>query len=173
MKNIIDTHDNANNQRILDNLELDINVLKLMYKNIDPFVLSQLDYKIQNINNLSNDETLDKIDRALVAINKFDKLSYSEIITPNKICKQMISTISDNEIINAVNSGANILDIASKEGEFTIAMYSRLKQLKINEEIINNSLYSIPTSKIAYEFTRKVYEILNLNIDNIATNFTS
>lgn len=173
LKNIIDTHDNANNQRILDNLELDINVLKLMYKNIDPFVLSQLDYKIQNINNLSNDETLDKIDRALVAINKFDKLSYSEIITPNKICKQMISTISDNEIINAVNSGANILDIASKEGEFTIAMYSRLKKLGINEELINNSLYSIPTSKIAYEFTRKVYEILNLNVDNIATNFTS
>ena len=173
LKKIIDTHDNANNQRILDNLELDINVLKLMYKNIDPFVLSQLDYKIQNINNLSNDETLDKIDRALVAINKFDKLSYSEIITPNKICKQMISTISDNEIINAVNSGANILDIASKEGEFTIAMYSRLKKLGINEELINNSLYSIPTSKIAYEFTRKVYEILNLNVDNIATNFTS
>ena len=173
LKNIIDTHDNANNQRILDNLELDINVLKLMYKNIDPFVLSQLDYKIQNINNLSNDETLDKIDRALVAINKFDKLSYSEIITPNKICKQMISTISDNEIINAVNSGANILDIASKEGEFTIAMYSRLKKLGINEELINNSLFSIPTSIIAYEFTRKVYEILNLNVDNIATNFTS
>ena len=173
LKNIIDTYDNDNNRRILSNLELDINILKLMYKNIDPFVLSQLDYKIQNINKLSNDETLDKIDRALVAINKFDKLSYSEIITPNKICKQMISTISDNEIINAVNSGANILDIASKEGEFTIAFYSKLKQLKISEELINNCLYSIPTSKIAYEFTRKVYEILNLNVDNIATSFTS
>lgn len=173
LKNIIDTYDNDNNRRILGNLELDINILKLMYKNIDPFVLSQLDYKIQNINKLSNDETLDKIDRALVAINKFDKLSYSEIITPNKICKQMISTISDNEIINAINSGANILDIASKEGEFTIAFYSKLKQLKISEELINNCLYSIPTSKIAYEFTRKVYEILNLNVDNIATSFTS
>lgn len=173
LKNIIDTYDNANDQRILGNLELDINILKLMYKNIDPFVLSQLDYKIQNINKLSSDETLDKIDRALVAINKFDKLSYSEIITPNKICKQMLATIPDSDIIEIVKSGANILDIASKEGEFTIAIYSKLKQLELNEEIINNCLYSIPTSKIAYEFTRKVYEILNLNIDNIATNFTS
>ena len=173
LKNIIDTCDNANNQRILDNLELDIDVLKLIYENIDPFVLSQLDYKIQNINKLSNDESLDKIDRALVAINKFDKLSESEIITPNEICEKMISTIPDSDIINIVNAGSSILDIASKEGEFTIAMYSKLKKLGLKEELINNCLYSIPTSKIAYEFTRKVYEILNLSVDNIATNFTS
>lgn len=85
----------------------------------------------------------------------------------------MISMIPDSDIINIVKSGSNILDIASKEGEFTIAMYSKLKQLKIREELINDCLYSIPTSKIAYEFTRKIYEILNLNIDNIAKNFTS
>ena len=173
LKNIIDTCDDINNKRILNNLELEINILKLIHKNINPFVLSQLDYKIQNINKLSNDETLDKIDRALVAINKFDKLSDSEIVTPNKICKQMISMISDSNIVKLVTSGSKILDIASKEGEFTIAFYSKLKQLKISEELINNCLYSIPTSKIAYEFTRKVYEILNLNVDNIATSFTS
>ena len=173
LKNIIGTYEDSNNQRILMNLELDINILKLLYENIDPFVLSQLDYKIQNINKLSNDESLNKIDRALIAINKFDKLSDSEIITPNKICNKMISTIPDSDIINVVNSGSNILDIASKEGEFIIAMYSKLKQLNLNEELINNCLYSIPTSKIAYEFTRKIYGILNLNVENIATNFTS
>ena len=51
--------------------------------------------------------------------------------------------------------------------------FSKLKELGVKEELISNCLYSIPTSKIAYEFTRKIYEILNLNIDNIATNFTS
>lgn len=173
LKNIIDMSDDINNKRILKNLELDINVLKLIHKNIDPFVLSQLDYKIQNINKLSNDDSLDKIQRALVAINKFDKLSNSEIITPNKVCKQMISMIPDCNIVKSVNSGSKILDIASKEGEFTIALYSKLKELGVKEELISNCLYSIPTSKIAYEFTRKIYEILNLNIDNIATNFTS
>lgn len=173
LKNIIDTCKDINNQRILKNLELDINILKLIHENIDPFVLSQLDYKIQNINKLSNDESLDKIGRALVAINKFDKLSDSEIITPNKVCKQMISMIPDTDIVKLVISGSKILDIASKEGEFTIALYSKLKELGVKEELISNCLYSIPTSKIAYEFTRKIYEILNLNIDNIATNFTS
>ena len=173
LKNIIDTCKDINNQRILKNLELDINILKLLHENIDPFVLSQLDYKIQNINKLSNDESLDKIERALVAINKFDKLSDSEIITPNKVCKQMISMIPDSDIVKVVISGSKILDIASKEGEFTIALYSKLKELGVKEELISNCLYSIPTSKIAYEFTRKIYEILNLNIDNIATNFTS
>ncbi len=173
LKNIIDTCKDINNRRILKNLELDINILKLIHENIDPFVLSQLDYKIQNINKLSNDESLDKIERALVAINKFDKLSDSEIITPNKVCKQMISMILDSDIVKVVISGSKILDIASKEGEFTIALYSKLKELGVKEELISNCLYSIPTSKIAYEFTRKIYEILNLNIDNIATNFTS
>lgn len=173
LKNIIDTCKDINNQRILKNLELDINILKLIHENIDPFVLSQLDYKIQNINKLSNDESLDKIERALVAINKFDKLSDSEIITPNKVCKQMISMISNSDIVKVVISGSKILDIASKEGEFTLALYSKLKELGVKEELISNCLYSIPTSKIAYEFTRKIYEILNLNIDNIATNFTS
>ena len=173
LKNIIDTCKDINNQRILKNLELDINILKLIHENIDPFVLSQLDYKIQNINKLSNDESLDKIERALVAINKFDKLSDSEIITPNKVCKQMISMIPNSDIVKVVILGSKILDIASKEGEFTLALYSKLKELGVKEELISNCLYSIPTSKIAYEFTRKIYEILNLNIDNIAANFTS
>ena len=173
LKNIIDTYDNNNNPRILMNLELDINVLRLIYENIDPFILSQLDYKIQNINKLSNDESLDKIDRALVAVNKFDKLSDSEIITPNRICKQIISLIPNEDIKSIVSEGGNILDIASKEGEFIISMYSKLNSLHIDMNIIKKCLYAIPTSSVAYEFTRKVYEILELDIDNIASNFTT
>ena len=173
LKNIIGTYEDSNNQRILMNLELDINLLKLIYENIDPFVLSQLDYKIQNINKLSNDESLDKIDRALVAVNKFDKLSDSEIITPNRICKQIISLIPNEDIKSIVSEGGNILDIASKEGEFIISMYSKLNSLHIDMNIIKKCLYAIPTSSVAYEFTRKVYEILELDIDNIASNFTT
>ena len=174
LKNIIDTCKDINNQRILKNLELDINILKLIHENIDPFVLSQLDYKIQNINKLSNDESLDKIERALVAVNKFNKLSESEIVTPNTICNRMISLIPIDVIKKIVNDeNLKILDIASKEGEFTIALYSTMIQLGIDESIIRDKVYSIPTSNVAYEFVRKIYEILNLNIDNIAKNFNS
>ena len=34
-------------------------------------------------------------------------------------------------------------------------------------------IYAIPTSSISYEFTRKIYEILGLNIKNIATKFNT
>lgn len=174
LKNIIDTYEDSNNKRIMMNLELDINVLRLIYENIDPFILSQLDYKIQNINKLSNDESLDKIDRALVAINKFNKLSESEIVTPSAISNKMVSLIPADVIKKIVDSDKlNILDIASKEGEFSIALYSMMKQLGVDENVIREKIFAIPTSNVAYEFVRKIYEILNLNIDNISKNFNS
>ncbi|MCK5293098.1 MAG: Eco57I restriction-modification methylase domain-containing protein, partial [Arcobacteraceae bacterium] len=60
-----------------------------------------------------------------------------------------------------------ILDIAAKQGEFVYGIYK-----KYGKDIANN-FYSIPTSKIAYEFTRKVYSLLELNINNIEENYTS
>lgn len=173
LKNIIDTHDDINNQRILKNLELEINILKLIHENIDPFILSQLDYKIQNINKLSNDASLDKIDRALVAINKFDKLSDSEIVTPQNICNNMLEQINKEDLINIVNNNGKVLDIASKEGEFTLALYKKLVGFGVDTEYIKNCLYAIPTSTVAYEFTRKIFEILDLKVDNISYKFNS
>ena len=158
-----------NNERIAKNLGLEKNTLQLIYENIDPFILSQLDYKIQNINHLSNDENLNEIDRALVAINKFYKLSESEIVTPQNVCNEMISLFSNEEFKNILCNG-KILDIASKEGEFALALYTKALQLGIEKEKIVNSIYSIPTSTVAYEFTRKIYEILGLNIKNISRN---
>jgi hypothetical protein len=38
---------------------------------------------------------------------------------------------------------------------------------------VANNFYSIPTSKIAYEFTRKVYKLLELDLENIEINYTS
>ena len=66
-----------------------------------------------------------------------------------------------------------ILDIASKMGEFAIAIWRRCNNLGIDIHEIQNSILSIPTSQVAYEFTRKVYRILELNVDCIAVQFTS
>ena len=60
-----------------------------------------------------------------------------------------------------------LLDIASKQGEFVYAVYK-----KFGKEVANK-FYSIPTSKIAYEFTRKVYKLLELDVKLIETNYTS
>lgn len=43
---------------------------------------------------------------------------------------------------------------------------------KFGKEVANK-FYSIPTSKIAYEFTRKVYKLLELDVKLIETNYTS
>ncbi|GAB1404920.1 hypothetical protein MASR1M74_20990 [Lentimicrobium sp.] len=45
--------DNTDNLRIASNLSLEITILDLFQKHINPFVLSELDYKIHNINSLS------------------------------------------------------------------------------------------------------------------------
>ena len=173
LENIIEKYNDDTNARILKNLGIEKNIIELIYNNIDPFKLSQLDYKIQNINSLSIDESLSLTDRALVAVNKFDKLSNSEIVTPHEICNEMIEGIGIENIVNIVNNNGKILDIASKEGEFTLALYKVLIKNNVDLNKIKNSLYAIPTSSVAYEFTRKIFEILELNIENISSKFNT
>ena len=173
LEDIINVISDEDNERIAHHLGLDKNILILLNKTIDIFVLRQLDYKIQNINNLSNDDSITEIERATIAINKFDKLSDSEVITPQKTCKDMLEMIGKNNLIEIINSNGKILDIASKEAEFILALVNILNENNISWDKYKNNIYSIPTSGVAYEFTRKIYEILKLNINNISEKFTS
>jgi hypothetical protein len=154
---------NANNLRIISNLDLDIVILELFQKHLNAFILSELDYKIQNINSLANDTAIPPIERASNALKKFGRLSESEVVTPEIVTDKMIDSLP----VNAINKSTMILDIASKQGEFVYAVYK-----KFDKEIASN-FYSIPTSKIAYEFTRKVYSLLELDINLIEKNYTS
>lgn len=173
LEDIINVIDQGNNQRIAYHLGLNKDVLILINKAIDMFILRQLDYKIQNINNLSNDDSITEIERATIAINKFDKLSDSEVITPQKTCRDMLEIIGRDNLIEIINNNGKILDIASKEAEFILALVNILNESNISYDKYKNNIYSIPTSGIAYEFTRKIYEILGLNINNISERFNS
>ena len=155
--------ENKDNLRIATNLSLDIKLLSLFEKNINPFVLSELDYKIHNINTLANDLTVSPIERASNAMKKFSRLSVSEIVTPEFLAEKIIGSLPQK----AISSSTMLLDIASKQGEFVYSVY------KLFGKNIANNLYSIPTSKIAYEFTRKVYKLLELNISNIEFFYTA
>lgn len=164
LQEIIDViNDDDNNLRIATHLNLEIDILRLFQEHINPFVLSELDYKIQNINSLANDTDIPPIERASNAMKKFSRLSDSEIVTPEIVTDMMINSLPEIDFQNETK----ILDVASKQGEFVYAIYK-----KYGKEIANN-FYSIPTSKIAYEFTRKVYSLLELNIENIESNYTS
>tara|TARA_B100002049_G_scaffold161577_1_gene120941 strand:- start:327 stop:4277 length:3951 start_codon:yes stop_codon:yes gene_type:complete len=151
------------NLRIATNLNIESEILSLFQKHINPFVLSELDYKIQNINSLANDTAISPIERVSNAMKKFSRLSDSEIVTPEKTADKIIQSLPEN----AINDSSLLLDIASKQGEFVYAVYK-----KFGKEVGNN-FYSIPTSKIAYEFTRKVYKLLELDLENIEAEYTS
>jgi thiol-disulfide isomerase/thioredoxin len=166
--------DNGENARIASNLSLYKNILELMCEHMNIFILRQLDYKIQNINTLAHDETVEPMQRATVAIRKFGRISDSEITTPKNVAMNMINLIPD-DCFYSLRDGEDvrILDIASKMGEFAVAVLKRCEALGISLGEIKGKILSIPTSSIAYEFTRKVYEVLGLDISAIAEQFNS
>lgn len=153
--------DNSDNKRILGNLGLKLENLNYLQAHVNPFVLSKLDYKIQTSNQLLKDETYKPIERVERALKKFGRMSEAEIVTPAHVADQMVSLLPEMSETNLV------LDIASKQGEFACALYRRY-----GEKILNN-VYSLPTSSVAYEFTRKVYGLLSMPIANVYNTFNS
>ncbi len=173
ISDIIDCIDEPNNTRIARNLGISKIVLEGMLAHTDKFVLSRLDYKIHNLNQLSHDDSVEPITRASVSVQKFGKLGESEVITPKHICKDMIDMIDDANLRAVMDSGSKVLDIAGKVGEFALAVFEKYIALGYDKDALKDAIYTIPTSGITYEFTRMIYEILGLNVDNIASKFTS
>ena len=171
LDDILAVIEKATNERIAKNLGISKNILAFIKEHINLFILRQLDYKIQNLNKLAHDESVEPVERALTAIKKFDRISDSEVTTPDNVATDMISLISDDCFSDLSNR--RILDIASKMGEFAIAIVHRCNSMGISTDEIRDRIMSIPTSSIAYEFTRKVYEVLGLNVDMIVSQFTS
>ena len=174
LDDILDVIESTDNKRLAKNLIIDKYVLEKVSQSMDPFKRSRLDYKIQNISNLANDETMSLIDRALTSIKRFNRMSESEVVTPAKVCDEMVNLLPENSLREIVNKKEIFLDIGCKSGEYAVAIYNRLtSKLEFSHDEVKDLIYAIPTSSIAYEFTRKFYEILGLSIKNIATNFNA
>ena len=173
LDDILETLHNGNNNRLAKNLGIATNDIEVLRDVLNAFNLSALDYKIQNISTLASDESLNPLERAVTSLAKFSRMSSSEIITPIKIADEMVEMLPEDQLRQIVSSGEKLLDIASKAGEYTVALVKRLQALGFTLDEIRNSIYAIPTSSVAYEFTRRFYEILGLNTACIANNFTS
>ena len=171
LEDIIACLKSPDNRRIAAHLGLQKDILSLIQMHIDKFVLSKLDYKIQNINTLSTDTNALPLERAKVAIKKFGRLGESEVITPLSVCRNMVNLIPNTAFLKAAQKQYKMLDLASKTGEFAIALFEKFIRLNIDMKQIKDLIYAIPTSGVTYEFTRKIYEILGLNIANIAERF--
>lgn len=149
------------NQRIAKNVGLTKEILRTIRSLINPFVLSDLDYKISHINQLSHDEAIPVSERVERAMKKFGRLSTSEIVTPAWVANLMVGYLPKDKI----KKDAKILDIAAKQGEFANALY------KAYGDKVRNSVYSLPTSSLTYEFTRKVYALLGMPVRHVIDGF--
>lgn len=173
LDDILENLRQGKNHRLAHNLGINTDDIEVLRNSLNAFKLSALDYKIQNISTLATDENLQPLDRAVTSLAKFSRMSASEIITPIKVADEMVAMLSEDQLRNIIKSGEKLLDIASKAGEYTVALVKRLQALGFSLDEIRNSIYAIPTSSVAYEFTRRFYEILGLNTACIAKNFTS
>lgn len=174
LQDVIDVIDEGENVRIANNLELERSILDSIHEAFDPFKLNSLDYKIQNISHLAREERLTPIERAERALGKFTRISDAEVRTPLWLCQEMVRRIPAERLRALVERGEKLLDVSSKSGEFAFAFYQRLvEELEVDPSVAQSAIYSVPTSGIAYEFTRRFYEVLGMNVDNIATGFTT
>lgn len=164
--------DEPENTRIARNLGISKNVLIAMQR-MYWGALQKLDYKIQNINKLSNDDTLSPAEKASVAINKFGKLGDAIVVTPSNICDDMVNLIPKETYMALSQTNGKVLDIAGTAGEYAVALYKKMRALGVSEDVVKNSIYAIPKSSICYELTRKLYEMLGLNVANIAKEFVA
>ena len=171
LSDIIAKMEAEENDRIAKNLGLRRDVLTLLNRKTNKFVLSDLDYKIQDLNNLSRTTDLSPVEKANVAVNKFGKLGDAIVITPSNICDDMVNLLPEEFIKSLPTTNGKILDIAGTAGEFAVALHKRMTELGLEKDFIDNAIYTIPKSSICYELTRKLYEMLDLNTENIAKEF--
>lgn len=162
LEDIINSLDREDNKRISDNLGLNVGILKLIQNHSNGYTLQNLDYKIQNINSINCDESKTPLEKVNMALTKFGRISDSEVVTPMKIAEEMVSLLPEN-----VFSKGKVLDLASKQGEFAIALIARFGKG------ISDKIFSICTSPLAYEFTRKIYKLMGLPLKNIFSQFYS
>lgn len=151
------------NRRIARHVGLKLSILRLLYQKSNIFSLRGLDYKIENLNSLMQDSAISPMRRVEVAMAKFGRLSSSEVVTPQSVALEMINALKED----AITSTTKILDIASKQGEFTRAFISKYGTS------VSENIYALPTSSVSYEFTRKVYTLLGLDTKHVIINFTT
>lgn len=168
LSDIIQTIDSEDNNRLAQNIGLHKSVLVRINGAINKFVLSQLDYKIKDLNDLAKSQSMTAEEKTSVAIKKFGKLGDAIVVTPSNICDDMVALLPEECLRAVANGNGKLLDIAGTAGEFAMALAKRMTVLGIDKTTIANSIYTIPKSKLCYELIRKVYEMLGLNVQNIA-----
>ena len=145
-------------RRIAKHLMLDVNTLKLIQKHINYVCLSNLDNKINNVDDLSNDTSAD----IETALRKFSRLAKNIIVTPIDKAEEMVDNLP-----SGLDANSRYLNIAGKTGEFEYALIKRFK------EDVKKNIYTLPLNGVTYECTLKMYKLLGIPEENIIKGFYS
>ena len=109
------------------------------------------------------DTGLSPLERAQVAMKKFSRFSESEVVTPHHVTMDLVDLLPMDEL----SPNSTFLDIASLQGEFSCALCQKFG------DSIKSKIYALPTSRLSYELTRKVYCLLGIPIDHIINDYTT
>lgn len=166
LKDVIRRLDKGENKRISRHLGLTKEVLEVIASS-QSWTLLMLNNSINDTNYTGNRTDLSQDEMVDIVLKRCRRLSESEIITPTKTADNMVAMLPDNLFEN----NGIVLDIASKQGEFAVALTKRFG--KKFPEACKTRIYSLCTSSLAYEFTRKTYKTLGLDVRNIISDKTS
>ena len=167
LRDIINTFDN--NSRLARHLGLEKNVLlELDRALVNPYARGDLDNKISNANSLLADNSVVPQEKVSRAIKSFNRISESEVFTPSNIVEKMVNDIiSEINVDDYVEKPKKVLDFSSKSGIYLLVFYRKLIERGVPHGIVRENLFAISTSTIAYEFTRKVFELMDFPVENI------
>ncbi|MBZ5964600.1 Eco57I restriction-modification methylase domain-containing protein [Leuconostoc gelidum subsp. gelidum] len=157
------------NERIANHLGLQKTVLKELSKSLNnPWARSELDNKISNANALLSDDSVEPREKVFRAIRSFKRISESEVFTPRKIVEMMIDKLlEETDLSDFKTCPKRFIDLTSKSGIYLLLLFERLVARGIDENNVKQCLYAVTTSPIAYEFTRKIFELMGFPIENI------
>ena len=144
-------------RRIANNLELDLEGLRMIRNTVNHLCLADLDDKIHNVDTLSGDTKAD----ILTAMKRFSRLSDNIITTPPHIAQEMVGILPDD-----VTANSRFLNIAGKTGEFEYTIVNRYG------DRVKPNIYTLPINGVTYECTLKMYKMLGIPTKNIL-NFSA
>lgn len=162
-------HSYDNNKRLAYHLGIKKDVLETLGQVLtNSYVRSNLDNKISNANALLADNSVKTSRKVSRAIQSFKRISESEVFTPRYITELMIDgLLSDIDLSSLNEHPKKFIDLTSKSGIYLLVLYEKLLENNVNKDIARKSLYAVTTSPIAYEFTRKIFELMNFPIENV------
>ena len=155
----------ASNLGILDDIDVLCSAVS-RFKN----VRLQLDNAIYNISTLVNDPELTGMEKAEILMQRFGRLSSSEVATPLWVARKMVGAIPETAF---EKDTPRFLDLASKVGEMAYALVERCGRIEVETgRKLTPEIRSVTTSPIAYVLCVAVYRLLGLDYRQVA-KFTS